>query len=90
MRSCQVCAAGALLAILHREGLLRNTLLAAPASIGSVVDMMDVGAEADTLLCVDNLAELSLNGQLIVDSMSMRALHIFQVSVLTLFVLGSG
>jgi hypothetical protein len=68
----QVCAAGALLAILHRDDLLSS----APSG------QDDMENDAEFLLSVEHLAECSLSGQLIVDAPSMRALQIFEVSAL--------
>ena len=61
----QVCAAGALLAIMHREGHL---------SAGPTEDPVDMPAA----LSLEGLSEVSLNGFLTVDSASMHALQIFQ------------
>ncbi|CAL5228160.1 g11240 [Coccomyxa viridis] len=79
----QVCAAGALLSILHREGLLRSSLsdsLAAPDRDGaSLADSaLRRRKEADMHFCVESLSELHLLGHLCVDSASMHALQIFQ------------
>ena len=80
----QVCAAGALLSILRREGLLRSS---PSASLGGP-DQDDASLadsalrrrkEADMQFCVESLSELHLLGHLYVDSASMHALQIFQV-----------
>lgn len=80
----QVCAAGALLSILHREGLLHSpagTSLAAPdRDDASLADSaLRRRKEADMHFCVESLSELHLLGHLCVDSASMHALQIFQV-----------
>jgi hypothetical protein len=69
----QVCAAGALLTILHKEDLL-----VAPTDISSG-QQLDMSGDSEFLFSVECLAEFSLHGQLIVDPASMRALQIFQV-----------
>ena len=78
-----MCAAGALLSILHKEGLLRSILstnLAAPDDDISLADSaLRRRREADMHFCVENLSELHLLGHLCVDSASMHALQIFQV-----------
>ena len=61
----QVCAAGALLAILHREGLLCPAQATEPG-------------EMPAAIFVDGLSEVTLDGFLTVDSASMLALQIFQ------------
>lgn len=61
----QVCAAGALLAILHREGHL---------SQAQAEDSDDMPAA----MFLEGLSEISLDGFLTVDSASMLALQIFQ------------
>ena len=61
----QVCAAGALLAILHREGHLSR------AQTGDSDDM-------PAAMFLEGLSEISLDGFLTVDSASMLALQIFQ------------
>ena len=81
-----MCAAGALLSILHREGLLRSSLsdsLAAPDRDGaSLADSaLRRRKEADMHFCVESLSELHLLGHLCVDSASMHALQIFQVHI---------
>ena len=80
----QVCAAGALLSILHRDGLLHGSLnpsLAAPDQ--NTPNLADSALrrrkEADMYFCVESLSELHLQGHLCVDSASMHALQIFQV-----------
>ena len=80
----QVCAAGALLSILHREGLLRSSpsaSLAAPdRNDASLADRaLRRHREADMHFCVESLSELHLLGHLCVDLASMHALQIFQV-----------
>ena len=81
----QVCAAGALLSILHRDGLLRSTpnaSLAAPDqdTAASLADSaLRRRKEAEIHFCVEGLSELHLLGHLCVDSASMHALQIFQV-----------
>lgn len=61
----QVCAAGALLAIMHREGFL---------SPSQATDCGEIPAG----VFVEGLSEITLDGFLTVDSASMRALQIFQ------------
>ena len=61
----QVCAAGALLAIMHREGLL------CPAQATE-------SGEIPAAIFVEGLSEVTLDGFLTVDSASMLALQIFQ------------
>lgn len=63
--SQQVCAAGALLAILHREGHL------SPGQVEKPGDM-------PAALFLEGLSEISIDGFLTVDSASMLALQIFQ------------
>lgn len=60
----QVCAAGALLAILAREGLLRG---GAPGA--------DVGAGGGGAMCLGGIREVSLDGCLMVDPASLAALQ---------------
>lgn len=85
----QVCAAGALLSILHREGLLRSSQ---SASLAAAPDQDDAcladsalrrRKEADMHFCVESLSELHLLGHLYVDSASMHALQVFQVRLLS-------
>lgn len=79
----QVCAAGALLAILQREDLLG---VAAGSSSGpGAGGQVGMDVDAQFQMYVERLAEVSLNGQLIVDPASMRALQIFQVRPLLLY-----
>lgn len=61
----QVCAAGALIAIMHREGLL------CPAQATA-------SGEMPAAICVEGLSEVTLDGFLTVDAASMLALQIFQ------------
>lgn len=61
----QVCAAGALLEIMHREGYL---------STSHSADLVDMPAA----LSIDGFSEISLDGFLKVDCASMHALQIFQ------------
>ena len=82
----QVCAAGALLSILHRGGLLRrppSASLAAPcpvsASLASSALRRRSGDDPDVHFWVECASELHLLGHLCVDSASMHALQIFQV-----------
>lgn len=63
------------MAILHREDILT----AAPSGQDNMEN------DAEYLLSVERLAECSLSGQLIVDTPSMRALQIFEVSALIHF-----
>ena len=65
----QVCATGALVAILLKEGLL------APFTVG----MVGENAQHGGLLSIQGLSELALDGFLVVDQVSLRALQIFQV-----------
>lgn len=61
----QVCAAGALLAVMHREGLLCPSQATEPG-------------ETPAAIFLEGLSEITLDGFLTVDSASMLALQIFQ------------
>jgi DNA mismatch repair protein MSH5 len=67
----QVCAAGALLAILAREG----RLAAGPASS---LNGGTAGGTAEAAMQLESVCEVSLDGYLLVDPASMAALQIFQ------------
>ncbi|KAK9821426.1 hypothetical protein WJX81_003661 [Elliptochloris bilobata] len=69
----QVCAAGALLAILQRDDVLSESTAATSNS-----DDMDVDERHTKALLVASLAEVSLSGFLNVDAVSQTALSIFQ------------
>lgn len=81
----QVCAAGALLRILHREGCLRcppSTSLAASNQSGASLasSALRRSEDAEVHFWVEILSALHLLGHLHVDAASMHALQIFQVS----------
>ncbi|EFN56890.1 hypothetical protein CHLNCDRAFT_144556 [Chlorella variabilis] len=77
----QVCAAGALLAVLAREGRLAPASAASAADGGeeaSAADGGTAGGTAAATMEVASIAEVSLDGYLLVDPASMAALQIFQ------------
>ena len=79
-----MCAAGALLSILHREGLLRSPPHASLSALnqdtaGQSSSALRTRGNADTHFWVESLSELHLLGHLCVDSASMQALQLFQV-----------
>ena len=68
IKALQVCACGALVAILLKEGsFVASRVQQQAETVGS------------GLMRVDNLSEISLDGFLLVDQTSLKALHIFQV-----------
>ena len=84
LSSLQVCAAGALLSILLREGLLRRPPHASLSALNQDSARQSSSAlrtrgDADTHFWVESLSELHLLGHLCVDSASMQALQLFQV-----------
>nr|AKI32383.1 DNA mismatch repair protein MSH5 [Watanabea reniformis] len=68
----QVCAAGALVAILLKEGIL------AAHTPSSSLDDTEQPATGGQLLGLEGLSEIALEGLLLVDQVSLRALQIFQ------------
>ena len=84
LSSLQVCAAGALLSVLHREGLLRSPPHASLSALNQDSARQSNSAlrtrgDADMHFWVENLSELHLLGHLCVDTASMQALQLFQV-----------
>ena len=89
-REQQVCAAGALLAVLAREGRLATTGSGATATAAAAAAGVAEAGGPAPLLCVASVREVSLGGHLAVDPASLAALQVFQEEAHPAAALGIG